>query len=103
MKVSVRTPNNEAQICLTSGRIPKDISGDIQVFPNDQRLNGAELESLEGILNTKTISACVLADFVEVLLDQLLFLNELDVRERFRREFDGLASLTLINKRCLGS
>ena len=56
------------------------MTGDVQVLPNDQCLDGAKLKSLESVLNTKTVPARVLADLVEVLLNQLLFLNEFDVR-----------------------
>jgi len=75
---------------LLSSCIPKYMSSDVQIFPNDQRLDGAEFESLQRVLNPKTVFARVLADLVEVLLDQLLFLNELDVCERFCSEFDRL-------------
>ena len=68
------------------------MSGDIQIFPNNQRLDGAKLESLQRILDTETVFSRVLADLVEVLLDQLLFLNELDIREGFRSKFNGLMS-----------
>ena len=99
---SVNVPS-EGSICLTSSCIAKDISGDVQVFPYDQRLNGAELESLERVFDTEAVSARVLADLVEVLLDQLLFLNKLDVCERFRSKFNGLMPLPLISGRCLAS
>jgi hypothetical protein len=88
--VFVNVPS-KVSIRLTSSRVAKDVSGDVQVFPNDQCLDGAELESLERILNAETVFTRVLADLVEVLLDQLLFLNELDVCEGFRGKFYGLA------------
>ena len=68
------------------------MSSDVQIFPDDQRLDGAKFESLQRVLNAKTVFARVLADLVKVLLDQLLFLNELDVRERFCSKFNRLVS-----------
>ena len=87
-----------ARVCrmLTASSVPQDVTSDIKIFPNDEGLNGAQLESLEGIINTEAVFAGVLADLVKVLLDELLLLDELDVRKRFSGKFDRLDDSTSI-------
>ena len=58
----------------TAGRIPEHISGDVEVLPYNQRLHGTKFKRLEGVVDTEAVLASILADLVEVLLDQLLLL-----------------------------
>ena len=74
----------------TVGSIAENIAGDVEVLPDDQSFDGAELESLESVFDTEAISASILADLVEILLDELLLLDELDVRKRLRGQLDSL-------------
>lgn len=54
---------------LTTGSIAKNVSRNVQVLPDDEGLNGAELEGLQSILDTEAVFACILTDLVEVSLD----------------------------------
>lgn len=82
---------NKGWLCQrTTGGVPEDITHDIQVLPDDEGLDSTKVECLERIVDTKAVLASVLADFVEVLLDELLLLHELDVRESLRGKFDSL-------------
>ena len=76
---------------LTTGGVAEDVAGDVQVLPNDEGLHGTKLEGLECVVDTETVLASVLADLVEVLLDELLLLNELDVRESLGRKLNSLS------------
>ena len=80
----------EARMVRTVGSITKNITGDVEVLQDDQSFYGAELESLESVFDTEAISASILADLVEILLDELLLLHELDIGEGLRSEFDSL-------------
>ena len=74
----------------TAGRIPEHISGDVEVLPYNQRLHGTKFKRLQGVVDSEAVLASILADLVEVLLDQLLLLHEFDVREGLRGKFNGL-------------
>lgn len=74
----------------TSCSISEYISGDIQIFPDNKRLDGAEFQTLESIVDTKAVFTGILADFIEVALDQFLLLYELHVGERLCSKFDSL-------------
>ncbi len=74
----------------TSSGVTEDVTRDIKVLPYDQSLDGSEFEGLERVFDTKAVLARILTDFIKVLLDEPLFLNELDVCERLCSEFDGL-------------
>ena len=76
---------------LTTGGVAEDVAGDVQVLPDDQGLHGTELEGLERVVDTETVLAGVLTDLVEVLLNELLFLDELDVRESLSSELNSLS------------
>jgi hypothetical protein len=77
---------------LLAGGVAQGVPRDVEVLPYDERLDGTEVERLEGVLDTEAVPAGVLTDFVEVLLDELLLLDKLDVGERFGGQFDGLWS-----------
>ena len=64
---------------LTSCSIPQDVASDIEVLPDNQSLNGSQFKSFESVLNSEAVPACVLTDFIEILLDEFLFLDKLDV------------------------
>lgn len=66
------------------------MTSDVQVFPDNERFHSTKLKSLERILDTKAVFAGILTDLVEVLLNELLFLDELDVGQRLRGEFNSL-------------
>ena len=68
---------------LTSCSVSQRISRDVKVLPHDQRLDGAHVETFEGIIHTETVFASVLADLVKVLLDEFLLLDEFDILKRF--------------------
>ena len=74
----------------TSSGIAKNITGNIQIFPDDESFNCPKIKGFEGIIDSETIFAGVLTNLVKVLLDELLLLNKLDISQRFRRKFDGL-------------
>ena len=74
----------------TTSCVAEDVSGNVQVFPHNQCLDRTKLETLERVVDTEAVFAGVLADLVEVTLDELLLLDELDVRERLGGEFNGL-------------
>jgi len=63
----------------TSSSVPQHISSDIEVLPDNESLDGTKFKSLEGIVNTEAVSASVLADFVEVFLDELLLLHKFHI------------------------
>lgn len=65
---------------LFASRIAKDVAGDVQALPDDQGLHGTKFEGLEGVVDTEAVLAGILADLVEVALNELLLLYELDVR-----------------------
>ncbi len=74
----------------TSSGVTEDVTRDIKVLPYDQSLDGSEFKGLERVFDTKAVLARILTDFIKVLLDEPLFLDELDVRKRLGSEFDGL-------------
>ena len=53
---------------------------DIQVLPNDQLFHGAQVEGVQGVLDSEAVPASVLRDLAEVVGQQLLFADELHVR-----------------------
>lgn len=63
----------------TAGRVPENITRDVEVLPYDERLHSTEFQRLERIIDTEAVLASVLADLVEVLLNQPLLLDEFDV------------------------
>ena len=65
----------------TSGSIPENVTRDVQVLPYDKRLDSTQLECLERVVNTEAVLSGILTDLVEVLLNQLLLLHKLDVRQ----------------------
>ena len=76
----------------TSGSIPENVTRDVQVLPYDKRLDSTQLECLERVVDTEAVLARVLTDFVKVLLDESLFLDEFDVGEGLGGQFDGLSN-----------
>jgi len=66
------------------------VACDIQVLPHDQGLHSTEFKRFQRIIDTKAVFARVLADLIEVLLDEPLLLHKLDVCQRVRRKLDGL-------------
>ena len=75
----------------TAGRIPEHISGDVEVLPYNQRLHGTKFKRLQGVVDTEAVLASILTDLVEVLLDQLLLLHELDVRQSLSCKLNRLS------------
>ena len=76
---------------LTASGVPEDIARDVKVLPDDQGLDSTKLKRLESVLDTKAVLAGVLTNFVEVLLDELLLLDELDVGKRLRGKLNSLS------------
>ena len=75
----------------TSGSIPENVTRDVQVLPYDKRLDSTQLECLERVVNTEAVLSGILTDLVEVLLDQLLLLHELDVRQSLSCKLNRLS------------
>lgn len=63
----------------TSCGVAEDVARGVKVFPDDERLDRAKIECFQGIIDTKAVLASVLANFVEVFLDEPLLLYEFDV------------------------
>ena len=82
---------------LTASGVAENVACNIEVLPDDQSLDGTELKCLECVFDTKAVFRCILADLVEVTLDQLLLLHELDVRQRLRRQLDSLGRVEARN------
>ena len=74
----------------TSRGIAENISSDVEVFPDNEGLDGTKLQCLQRILDTVAVLSGVLADLVEVPLDELLLLDELHVGQRLRCKLDCL-------------
>lgn len=74
----------------TSSGIAKNITGNIQIFPDDESFNCPKIKGFEGIIDSETIFAGVLTNLVEVPLNELLLLDEFDIGKGFSREFDRL-------------
>jgi hypothetical protein len=68
---------------------------DVEVLPYNERFHSAQLQCLKGVLDTEAIFARVHADLVEVVLNQLLLLHELDIRQGLRGELDSLVEAVL--------
>lgn len=75
---------------FTSSSVSKHISRNIQILPYDQSLNSTELKTFESVVDSETVSASILANFVEILLNESLFLDEFDIGKGLCREFNGL-------------
>lgn len=74
-------------------------ASDLQVLEHDEGLDSAQLESLKGVVDTEAHTSSILADVIEVLPDELLFLDKLDVAEGLGRELDGLVEAVLATVR----
>jgi hypothetical protein len=79
----------------TPSSVPKDVTGDVEVLPDDERLDGSHLETFEGIVDSEDELAGVESDLVKELLDQTLLLDELDVAQRVGGELDRLVESVL--------
>jgi len=66
------------------------MSSDVQVFPNNEGFYSAKFKGFESIINSKAIFARILADLVEILLDQSLFLNKFDIGKGLCGKFNRL-------------
>lgn len=75
---------------FTSSGVAENITGNIEILPDDEGFHGSELEALEGVIDTETIPPSVLTNLVKVSLDEPLLLNKLDVRQRFACKLDSL-------------
>ena len=79
MAIFINSASVAVRLSRTPGSVTQDVSGNVEVFPDDQSLCGTEFESLESVVHTEAVFSSILADFVEVLLDELLLLHKLDV------------------------
>jgi hypothetical protein len=79
---------------LTSSRIAKDEASSVQILPNNQGLNSTELERLESVGDTEAVFACILADVIEIRLDQFLLPDKLDISQRFCSQVNSLDGRT---------
>ena len=80
---------------ITAVAVPEDPAGDLEVLKDDESLDSTELKGLEGVINTVADLAGILANFLEVLSNELLLLDELDVAEGLGRQLDGLVETVL--------
>jgi hypothetical protein len=71
------------------GRL-EDPASDFQILKDNQCLGCASLESFESVVDAVADLARVFGDVVKVDVDELLFLDELDIAERLSRQFNGL-------------
>mmetsp|Transcript_18612 Transcript_18612/g.70402 ORF Transcript_18612/g.70402 Transcript_18612/m.70402 type:complete len:297 (-) Transcript_18612:283-1173(-) len=67
----------------------------VQVLVHDERLDRAQVQSIQRVVDHEAVLAGVLVDLVEVLLQDLLLLHELDVAQGLRRQLDGLIEARL--------
>lgn len=63
----------------TPSSVTEKVASNVKVLPDDEGLHCAKFERLERIVNTETIFAGILADLVEIPLDQFFLLNEFDI------------------------
>ena len=84
---------------ITAVAVPEDPAGDLEVLKDDESLDSTELKGLEGVINTVADLAGILANFLEVLSNELLLLDELDVAEGLGRQLDGLVETVLTTVR----
>ena len=77
-------------VLLTASGVAENVARDVQILPDDESLDSAELKRLQGVFNTEAVLRGVLADLVEVPLDELLLLDELHVGQRLRCKLDCL-------------
>ena len=75
----------------TAGSVAEAVARDVQVLPDDEGFDGTKLQSFERVLNTEAVFAGILADLIEVPLDELLLLDKLHVGEGFGRKFNSLS------------
>mmetsp|Transcript_9455 Transcript_9455/g.23217 ORF Transcript_9455/g.23217 Transcript_9455/m.23217 type:complete len:256 (-) Transcript_9455:987-1754(-) len=75
--------------------VSDQVTLNLEVIPDYQVFNGTHLESLQCIINHETEATRVLGNMVEILLKELLFLHQLDVRKGIGTEFDGLVESVL--------
>lgn len=80
---------------LCSLRALQDPAGDFQVLKDDQGFGCTGFQGLERIVNTIADLARIHRDVVEVGVDELLFLDELDIAERLASQLDGLVEAVL--------
>lgn len=100
---------------LGPGRVTEPVPCHLEVLPDDERLDGSELETAEGVVDAEAVLAGVLRDLVKVLLDQPeerytvrqlrreekgtleapLLLHEFHVAETLRSELDSLIETVL--------
>ena len=52
----------------------------------------AEVKAFQRVIDAKAIFASILADLVEILLDEFLLLNKLDIGQGFRGQFNCLST-----------
>mmetsp|Transcript_61759 Transcript_61759/g.93244 ORF Transcript_61759/g.93244 Transcript_61759/m.93244 type:complete len:256 (+) Transcript_61759:579-1346(+) len=71
----------------------------LQVLVDNERFHSARLEALHRVVHAKANLPRVLGDLVEVLLNDLLLLDELDVRQHLRRQLDRLVEAVLASVR----
>lgn len=74
----------------TTGGRAQLISDGRQGLPDDERLDGAHIEGLEGVVDAKAVAPRVGRDEVKVRLDELLLLDKLDVRQGLAGQLNRL-------------
>ncbi|KAI6766521.1 hypothetical protein HG531_011743 [Fusarium graminearum] len=74
-------------------------AGDLKVLKDDKSLDSTQLKGLEGILDTVADLAGILANFLKVLSNELLLLDELDVAKGLGRQLNSLVETVLTTVR----
>ena len=77
---------------LTICGVSKDITCNVEILPDNQRLDSAKFESLKSVFDTEAIFPGIQTNLIEILLYEFFLLDELDVCKGFGCKFDGLTN-----------
>lgn len=80
---------------LSAVAVLENPAGDLEVLKDNESLDSTELKGLEGVLDTVAYLTSIRTNFLKVLSNELLLLDELDVAESLRRQLDGLVETVL--------
>mmetsp|Transcript_5450 Transcript_5450/g.14642 ORF Transcript_5450/g.14642 Transcript_5450/m.14642 type:complete len:237 (-) Transcript_5450:745-1455(-) len=96
LRLSLGHNNHALDACLW---IHKLVSQVFEVLPNDEHLNGTELERSQCVVDSKAVAVRVLGNLVKVARDKLFLLNELDVAQGLSGQVNGLIEAVLATVR----
>ena len=55
----------------------------VQILPTNKSFHSSHLKSFQSVIHSKTIFSCILRNFIKIFSNQLLFLDKLDIGQRF--------------------